>query len=205
MDCYEAALMQHWQTDAAHDIAHIRRVWRNAEEIVMGDALKVDRDVLRAAVVFHDLVNLPKDAPNRAQASQMSATAADLILADMGMEPAARAKVVHAIAAHSFSAGIAPTTEEARILRDADRLDALGAVGIARMMAVSGALGRALYDPDDPFADERGLDDGRWCLDHFETKLFRLESDMLTETGQRLAQVRTSYMRSYIQELAKEM
>ena len=69
MDCYEAALMQYWQTDAAHDIAHIRRVWRNAEEIVMGDTLTLDREVLRAAVVFHDLVNLPKDAPNRAQAS----------------------------------------------------------------------------------------------------------------------------------------
>ena len=205
MDAFESALLEHWQTDAAHDIAHIHRVWSNAQAIAQKDALEVEQDVLRAATVFHDLVNLPKDAPNRAVASRLSAQAADPILADLGMSAVNRAKVAHAITAHSYSAGIPPETDEARILRDADRLDALGAIGIARMMAVSGALGRAIYDPNDPFAAGRALDDTRWSIDHFETKLFRLADDMLTKTGRRIATDRTRYMRAYLKQLTSEM
>ncbi|HDO7482899.1 TPA: HD domain-containing protein, partial [Escherichia coli] len=67
--------------------------------------------------------------------------------------------VCHAIAAHSFSAQIAPLTTEAKIVQDADRLEALGAIGLARVFAVSGALGLALFDGEDPFAQHRPLDD----------------------------------------------
>ncbi|MGK7489577.1 HD domain-containing protein, partial [Salmonella enterica] len=69
------------------------------------------------------------------------------------------AGICHAIEAHSFSAKIAPTTPEAKIVQDADRLEALGAIGLARVFAVSGALGVALFDADDPFADRRPLND----------------------------------------------
>ncbi|MFA9353024.1 hydrolase, partial [Escherichia coli] len=75
------------------------------------------------------------------------------------------------IEAHSFSAKIAPETLEAKIVQDADRLEALGAIGLARVFAVSGALGVALFDAEDPFARQRGLDDKQYALDHFQTKL----------------------------------
>lgn len=197
MSCaYEAALLRAWdgQNDTAHDIAHIRRVWANCEALC--DAT-TDREVLYAACIFHDLVNLPKDAPNRAEASRLSALAAAPLLAELGFPAAKRAAVQHAIEAHSFSAGIPPETPEAQILQDADRLDALGPIGIARMFAVSGALGRQLYDPEDPLAENREPDDTRYALDHFETKLFRLPETMNTAKGRALAEERRTYMRQF--------
>lgn len=206
MSCpFEAALLARWQADTAHDLGHIRRVWSSACKIVEGDALDVDPEALRAAVVFHDLINLPKDHPERSTASRLSADAACKILSDMGWTGPRLQKVRHAIEAHSFSAGIPPVSAEAKVLRDADRLDALGAIGIARMMSVSGQLGRALYDTEDPLAQRRPLDDQRWAIDHFETKLFRLGDGMLTRTATEMAQSRISYMRDFLNRLQAEM
>lgn len=96
--------------------------------------------------------------------------------------------VSHAIEAHSFSAKISPTTIEAKIVQDADRLEALGAIGLARVFAVSGALGVALFDAEDPFAQRRVLDDRQYALDHFQTKLLQLPLTMQTNHGRYLAQ-----------------
>lgn len=205
MDAFEAALLDIWDADPAHDIAHIHRVWANVRTIAKGEAGPVDWTVLRAATVFHDLVNLPKDALNRGQASRLSADAADPVLQRLGLSVAQRDQIAHAIVAHSYSAQVRPETIEACILRDADRLDALGAIGIARMMSVTGGLGRPLYDPNDPFADARDLDDARWGLDHFETKLLRLPETMATKTGRRIAQDRVAFMRVYLAELKGEI
>jgi len=188
--------------DSAHDLTHLDRVWANARAIAGND---VDGEVLLAACYLHDLVNLPKDSPDRARASTLAAEAAAPILRDLGFDEDRIAAAQHAIAAHSFSAGIAPETPEARALRDADRLDALGAVGIARCFAVSGALGRALYDPADPFAAARDLDDRRQTLDHFRVKLLRLPADMLTEGGLTLAQTRAARMIRFLEDLAEEI
>ncbi|MEP6020926.1 MAG: HD domain-containing protein [Paracoccaceae bacterium] len=205
-DQYEEKLVEYWfGSDAAHDLSHIRRVWKNAMAIVSGDRLNVDRDVLRAAVVFHDLVNLPKDDPDRSLASQKSADATMPILREMGFDDAKLPDVAHAIAAHSFSAGIPPRSLEARVLRVADRLDALGAIGLARMLYVGAALGRPLYDPDDPMAARRLFDDQAWAIDHFETKLFGLVDGMLTRTGKKLAQERTSFLRDFRDKLLNEV
>ncbi|MDK3016902.1 HD domain-containing protein [Pseudodonghicola flavimaris] len=188
--------------DSAHDLAHLDRVWANARTIADADA---DRQVLLAASYLHDLVNLPKDSPDRARASTLAARAAAPILHDLGFAPDRIAATRHAIAAHSFSAGLPPETPEARILRDADRLDALGAIGIARCFAVSGALGRPLYDPADPFATARNLDDRHQTLDHFRVKLLRLPADMLTRGGRALAQRRAARMIRFLEDLAEEI
>src|SRR5690606_35255761 len=86
----------------------------------------------------------------------------------------------YAIEAHSFSAGIPARTEEAKIVQDADRMEALGAIGLVRVFAVSGALNTILFDADDPFADRRELDDKKYALDHFQCKLLRLAGTMQT-------------------------
>lgn len=195
---------EHMATDPAHDLAHLDRVWANAQRIA-ADITNVDKPVLLAACYLHDLVNLPKDAPNRAKASTLAADAAGPILYALGFAPEAIAAARHAIKAHSFSAGIPPKTPEARILRDADRLDALGAIGIARCFAVSGALGRTFYDPGDPFASGRELDDTAFALDHWPAKLLRLPEDMLTEAGRALAQERCARMLRFIDGLADEI
>ena len=191
-------------TDAAHDLAHLDRVWATAREIAQHEA-DVDADVLQAASYLHDLINLPKDHPDRRQASRLSADAAVPHLTALGFDADQIAATRHAITAHSFSAGIPPETVEARVLRDADRLDALGAIGIARAFAVSGQLNRALYDPEDPFAAHRPVDDTRFTLDHWPVKLWRLPDEMLTRHGRTLALDRVATMRRFITTLAQEI
>lgn len=198
------AVKAHMAQDPAHDIAHLDRVWANALRISRAED-NPNLRVLLAASYLHDLVNLPKNAPNRTQASQLAATAAAPILQELAFDAVEIAKTQHAIAAHSFSAGIPPQTLEARILRDADRLDALGAIGIARCFSVSGSLNRALYDPEDPFATARALDDQAYALDHWPIKLLHLPRDMLTSTGHAIADQRMAVMQAYITALADEM
>ena len=203
---YEAHLARHWQDrDGAHDLAHIRRVWRNACAIVKTDTLSVNWSVLAAATYFHDLINLPKDAPDRHLAAQKSADAAAAYLRETGFAKGDLPAVSHAINAHSFSAGVTPQTTEAQVLRDADRLDALGAIGLARVFQVSGALGRAIYHLDDPFAARRAPDDSRFTIDHFPTKLLRLADDMCTDAGRRMAIERTKVLRAFLENLRREI
>lgn len=188
--------------DPAHDLAHLDRVWVNARTIANGMA---DQRVLLAASYLHDLVNLPKNDPDRHMASRQSAEAAAPILREFGLSEPEIAAAGHAIAAHSYSAGIPPETAEARILRDADRLDALGAIGIARNFSVSGSLGRALYDPADPFCERRAPDDARFSLDHWRIKLLSLPEDMLTDAGRRLARKRVLLMLRFLYDFAEEI
>lgn len=203
---YEAEVARVWPaqpTDGAHDLGHLRRVWKTARLIAMD--VPADPQVLMAACFFHDLVNLPKDAPNRAEASTLSAQAAVTFLRGDGFPVAKLDAVAHAIAAHSFSAGIAPETPEARILQDADRLEALGAIGIARMFHVAGQMGGGLFDADDPMALQRGLDDRRFALDHLQTKLLRLPETMQTEPGRAMAEERADWLMSFRTRLLSEI
>lgn len=197
-----AVVAQRMETDPAHDLAHLDRVWTNAQAIAGAQA---DIPVLLAACYLHDLVNLPKNDPNRLFASRRSAAESGPILAKLGFSDDQVQAAQHAIAAHSFSANIPPQTLEARILRDADRLDALGAIGIARTFSVSGALGRVLYDPADPFAEARPLDDLRYSIDHWKVKLLTLPDDMLTDAGKQIAQVRAGRMFQFLEDFAAEI
>jgi uncharacterized protein len=203
---YESHIAQLWagQQDGAHDLGHLRRVWANAQDIAAGEG-GADLEVLLAAACFHDAVNLPKDHPDRASASALSADVASSFLAGTDFPPDKIPAVAHAIAAHSFSAGITPETPEARILQDADRLEALGAIGIARMFAVAGQMGAALFDADDPMALHRLLDDRRFALDHLEVKLFPVADRMQTATGRRMAEERAEWMASFRTRLLVEV
>ncbi|NOD96694.1 HD domain-containing protein [Ruegeria sp. HKCCD6228] len=197
-----AVVAHRMETDPAHDLAHLDRVWTNARAIADD---QTDMSVLLAASYLHDLVNLPKDDPDRHLASRRSAAESEPILKEIGFEADQVRAIQHAIEAHSFSADIPPETIEACILRDADRLDALGTIGIARNFSVSGALGRTLYHPADPFAQARPLDDLHFSLDHWKVKLLRLPGDMLTETGRRIAEQRTARMIRFLEEFAEEI
>lgn len=190
--------------DPAHDTHHARRVWQLCQVIAEGEGIATGPALL-AAACLHDLVTLPKDHPDRAMASVESAKAARIIMKQEGLNDEDIVTAAHAIEAHSFSAGITPLSDEARILQDADRIEALGAIGLARVFSVSGSLGRALWDGDDPFADARELDDRNWALDHFEVKLLRLPETMKTKTGRKIAEDRASYLRDFLATLAKEL
>ena len=201
----EATLRRHDDgTDASHDIHHARRVLKNALEIARREGAG-DHRQLAAAAYLHDLVNLPKNSPQRAQASQLSAEAAAPILHELGFGEEEIAAIQHIIVAHSFSANIPPESPEAEILQDADRMEALGALGVARTFYVAGKLQSGLFDGDDPFATGRVPDDKRFAVDHFKIKLLGLADTMQTAAGRELAAERTASMRRYLDDLADEL
>ena len=203
---YEAEVMRHWagQRDGAHDLGHLRRVWRNCQRIARAEG-GADLEVLLAAAMFHDVVNLPKDSPDRARAAALSAQVAAEYLAGSGFPQDRIVAVAHAIEAHSFSAGVAPETLEAKILQDADRLEALGALGLARMFCVAGAMGSALFDAEDPLAQNRPLDDRAFALDHLEVKLFPVADAMQTAEGRLLAEEGAEWMQAFRARLLREI
>lgn len=189
--------------DASHDVAHLLRVWRNVQTI--SEVEGGDGRTLIAATLLHDCVHIPKDSPQRSSASRLAAEKAQAVLAGCDWGTDVSDNVAHAIEAHSFSAGIAPRTLEARILQDADRLDAIGHIGIARCFYVSGRLGRALYDPDDPLGAARDLDDLTYAIDHFQTKLLRLLGSFQTPTGNALAAKRHKVVQEFMDGLLTEV
>ena len=96
-------------------------------------------------------------------------------------------------------------TLEGKILQDADRLDALGAIGIARVFATGGSLKRPFYNIDDPFCNVRNPDDKVWTVDHFYKKLLKLESLMNTKSGKIEAKKRTKVLKEYLKNLKQEI
>ncbi|VBB16724.1 hypothetical protein,putative hydrolase,Predicted HD superfamily hydrolase,HD domain [Burkholderia stabilis] len=199
-------MLAHWSDangDGSHDTSHLQRVWKNAAAIQAEEG--GDAEVLFAATLLHDCVPVEKNSPLRAQASRLSAERARRVLKSLDWPDAKIDAVAHAVEAHSFSAGVAPTTLEARTLQDADRLDAIGMLGVARCFYVAGRMGSALYDPVDPHASERALDDTRFAIDHFHTKLLKLASGFQTATGARLAKIRHDRLRRFLDEFADEI
>ena len=198
--------LQHWQAqfenwlknhhqhqDAAHDVCHFRRVWATAQKLAADD--DVDMLVILTACYFHDIVSLAKNHPQRQRSSILAAEETRRLLREEFVQfPAEKIEAVcHAIAAHSFSAQIAPLTTEAKIVQDADRLEALGALGVA------------LFDGEDPFAQYRPLDDKRYALDHFQTKLLKLPQTMQTARGKQLAQHNAHFLVEFMAKLSAEL
>lgn len=189
--------------DGSHDTSHLDRVWNNARAIMAGEG--GDAELVAAAVLLHDCVHVEKSSPLRGQASRLAAERATGVLSGLGWAQDRVAAVGHAIAAHSFSAGIAPQTLEARILQDADRLEAIGAIGVARCFYTAGRMGSLLYDPADPRAERRKLDDRAFAIDHFRTKLLKLEDGFQTPAGARLARERTQLVADFLAAFEKEV
>jgi uncharacterized protein len=212
---WEARFGGYWQAggrvwsggDGAHDLGHFRRVWKAAAAINREEGGVADDLILLAAAYFHDIVSLPKNDPRRGESSRLSAEKAGLLLEEefVGFPREKIAGVRHAILTHSFSAGIVPETPEARILQDADRLEAMGAIGVARVFYIAGQLGAQLFDADDPLAAARGLDDRRFALDHFAVKLLKLPAMMHTAAARRHGEQHAAWMRLFIEKLCSEI
>lgn len=203
---FEEWLTQHHDDDdAAHDISHFRRVWATAQHLSQDE--HADERVIVAACYFHDIVSLPKNHPQRSRSSVLAARKTLTILRDdfPDFPECLYPAVAHAIEAHSHSANITPQTREAKIVQDADRLESLGAIGLARVFAVAGSMNAALFDADDPFADSRPLNDMRYALDHFQNKLLRLPATMQTAQGRALAEHNARYLVQFMAKISAEL
>lgn len=199
--CREVALLA--CGDAAHDAQHLARVVGNARHLAAAEG--ADPTVVMPAIWLHDCVHVPKTSPDRARASRICAAHAAGVLAGFGYPEALLPAVVHAIEAHSWSARIEPQTLEAAVVQDADRLDALGAVGLARCLMLSGELRRPLYADEDPLCLTRAPDDRAAALDHFHAKLLHLEPTFRTAQGRAEAARRTAYLRGFLEQLGSEL
>ena len=190
--------------DPAHDFYHIMRVYKNAK--IIGRHERTNMDILLPAVLLHDIVMHPKGSAKSSKSADESADLAEDILQTYGYPQDEITQICYCIRMHSYSKKFVPASIEGKILQDADRLDALGAIGIARTFSVGGSENRKLYNANDPFyRTVREVDDIQWTLDHFQTKLLKLEYSMHTETGKKMAQERTSFMLLFIRQLQKEI
>lgn len=196
--------IQNAQEDASHDIGHLRRVAKAAHQIAGIEQEPVDGLVLLASAYFHDIVCLPKNHPEAYLSSRLAAEKAIQILIQLQFPGDKLQAVYHAIHAHSFSAKIKPQSLEARIIQDADRMEALGALGILRTFYLSGRLGSQPYHSEDPFAKVRLLDDKVFALDHFYCKLFKLPQLLNTNGGRELAERRVIFLQRFVDQLRQD-
>ena len=207
-----AEVERRMEADAAHDVGHLLRVahWtlRLAEDEAREGAPggeTVDPRLAVAAALLHDVVNVPKTHPDRARASELSADVARALLPSLGFAPAETELVAEAIRDHSFTRGAVPSSPLGRALQDADRLEALGVVGTFRCVATGVRFGAAFSHPDDPWARGRALDDKRYSVDHFFTKLLRLPPTFHTAAGRAEAERRAAVMRGLLEEYGREV
>lgn len=190
-------------TDPAHDILHVRRVVSLARAVAECEG--ADMQVVLPAAWLHDCVTLPKDSVDKHTASTMAAEEAVRFLESVGYPARYLEDIFHAIQSHSYSANIKPTTLEACVVQDADRLDALGAIGVARCMLVGGALHTPLYDQDDAFCEHRLPADREFILDHFYQKLLHLADGLHTPSARLEAQRRRQALQFFLDELRREL
>jgi len=189
--------------DPAHDFEHVLRVYVNAEKICVKE--KVEKKLVLTATLLHDIVSFPKTDKRSKTSSTKSAVKAKKILQKLNYSIDEIKIITDAIESHSFSKNKKPITIEGKILQDADRLDALGAIGIARTFAVAGAENRSFYNTNDPFCSSRKADDKLWAVDHFFKKLLLLETKMNTKSAKIEAKQRTKIIKKFLNDFKKEI
>ncbi|WP_303969915.1 HD domain-containing protein [Sporosarcina ureae] len=188
--------------DASHDLDHIDRVMKNAEKILITEP-DADELVVKLAVLLHDVEDTKYEKMHEATTEEL--------LARIGATQSITDQVLSAIESVSFSGGNAKelTSINGAIVRDADRLDAIGAVGIARAFAFGGARGRKLYDQQEEARMDMSESEYRKketaTVTHFYEKLLLLKELMVTKEGTRLAEERHEFMVVFLNQLKKEI
>ncbi|MFQ5497274.1 MAG: HD domain-containing protein [Nitrosopumilus sp.] len=203
LDLIKVEIKKRMENDPAHDFDHVMRVYKNAQKICMME--KANEKLVLSAALLHDLVSYPKSDKRSKMASTESAKKSKLILKKYDYTVDEITIISDAIRDHSFSKNKIPESIEGKILQDADRLDALGAIGIARVFATGGSLNRPFYNMNDPFCKTRIPDDNTWTVDHFYQKLLKLESLMNTKSGKIEAKKRTKVLKDYLKQLKQEL
>lgn len=191
--------------DAVHDFDHVLRVLNLAERIASAEG--ADLRIVRPAALLHDLGRRDAEAAGDDHAAAAAGRARELLAHHPSRDVAA---VTHAIAAHRFRTEPKPSTLEARVLFDADKLDAIGAVGIARAFAYGGAHGQRLWAPIESVDLDRWQTEGDDAHHHtpvheFVVKLVRIRDSLCTPTGRSLAAARHDYMVTFFERLAQEV
>ncbi len=184
---------QFYENDSAHDFDHVLRVLANAERIAATEP-SVNRDILRTAVLLHDIARAEQQRTGKDHAAE-GARRVWQILADD--PPAFVQAVSDAIATHRFRVAKPPQSIEAKILYDADKLDSIGAVGVARVFAYSGHRGDRLWAEDDEGAHT--------AFQEYKRKLVKLKDKLLTPSAKKIAEQRHQFMVTFFEQMAAEV
>ncbi|WP_226039967.1 HD domain-containing protein [Natrinema sp. DC36] len=188
----------------AHDWHHVRRVEALAETLVERQPEPVDERVIRLAVVLHDIGRAREDRGEIDDHAAWGAREAGTILRELGAGAGVIERVQHCVRAHRYSNDVEPATLEAKLVSDADNLDALGAVGIARTFAHGGETGSPIHDPARPVAED-DTDGGATQYDHFFEKILDLPERMYTDAGRDLAVDRAAFVREFLERFDREV
>jgi uncharacterized protein len=190
--------------DPSHDGNHALQVLKNVELLVKTEG--GDLDILVPAALLHDVVIYAKNDPKSDQAPAESAELTKEILENLEDYPHDKIPaVMEVIERCSFNKTEEPRTIEGKILRDADKLEATGAVSIMRTFSSGGQMGRPLYHRADPFADKRDADAKEQSLDLFYERLLIAKDRMYTETAKEMAEQRTEILNQFLEQLKKEI
>jgi uncharacterized protein len=193
---------QHYDgADAVHDFDHVLRVLALAEHLARVEG--ADMEIVRTATLLHDVARGHGDRMV-ADHAQAGAELARQLLA--GQPPEKVEAVAHAIAAHRFRTGPAPQTLEAQVLHDADKLDAIGAIGVARAFAYGGHEGQRLWTEVPPdYVESQDSRDQHTPVHEYHIKLVQIKDRLLTGSARRLAQERHDFMVAYFERLEREV
>ena len=198
------AYMHRCMEDSAHDREHVYRVMHTAMLIASGEE-PIDWDVLICASLLHDIGRAEQFADPSLCHATVGAEKAYRFLLEQGYCEAFAQKVRHCIAAHRFRTNCLPQTPEAKILYDADKLDAVGAMGIARTLLYQGHEGAPIYSlrEDGTVSDGAGEETDSFFRE-YKFKLEKLYSQFYTKQGNRLAQERQQAATEYYKALLRE-
>lgn len=196
------AWMLYTQAGSAHDFDHVLRVFRLAERI--GVAEGADMHIVRTAALLHDVARAEAATNGECHALLGSRRARDVLA---GHPPAQFEAVAHAIAAHRYRGTVRPETLEAQVVSDADKLDAIGAIGVARAYAVAGRQGSRLWGKVNPdYHESDALSrQAHTPVHEYVFKLARLKDRLYTPTARKIAEGRHRFMERFFEQLDHEV
>ena len=187
----------------SHDWDHTLRVCRLCERI--GPAEGADMDVLRIAALLHDIGRSRQDACRGSVChAEKGAEMAAPVVEDLSLSRSRKENIIHCIRSHRFRGNHKPETMEARVLFDADKLDAIGAVGVARAYLFAGEVGARPHNPGNHIENTRpySIDDTGYR--EFKVKLCKIRDRILTETGKKIAEERHAFMVAFFKRFIEE-
>lgn len=195
--------------DASHDWNHIDRVRKLAKFIAEKEGFSQSQQLeVELGALLHDIKDWKYSGDENA-----SSEAAREFLSQNNVDPKVIKEVCYVVANIGFSKELsqepgAYVSPVLAVVQDADRLDAVGAIGIARCLTYGGAKNRILYDPAIPPRDHLSESEYKYSqsttMNHFAEKLFKLKSLMKTETGRQIAEQRQQFMENYVKQFELE-
>lgn len=186
----------------AHDWKHVRRVENLAKRLAEKE--QADRKIVNSSVLLHDIGRKKEDTGEIENHAEWGAEKAGEILEGLGYGKDFREEVKHCIRSHRYSKDPEPQSLEAKVLSDADNLDALGATGIARTFTYGGEHGRVIADPELPAEEDDELE-GSNSFNHLQKKILNLKDRMYTDSGLEVAKERHKYVKDYVKRFKAEM